>query len=465
MAENLNAGLQRAILKLLILEDNFISMVSGDLKIEYFSSLISRKIARICLDYFAVFKEAPKQHFNDELISSLSELSEEDKQDYVDFIKTLEKLNPNTDYVLSRISTFVQQRAFENSAIKFAEFSANGEFEQAKSLMYDTLKAGIYERDEPFEYGIDETYLEKRGEKETYLMTTGITAWDNLIGGYKRGEVICTMGGYKGKKTWDLIHKAKTAVTQGLNVIYFTHEVSVDEIDKRLDMMLSLRASENKYINTIVEAPFYEPQKKEIYIQPFKARYVYKDFDIIREKRKQFLSGGGCLHIKKYPMKTCSVDQMDNYIDYVEQYHDFIPDVIITDYLTIMNISEYSKETRHQIDGGYTNLKRIADERQVILFTASQVTTGALSKESIHMEDLAEDKRIAGNVDLLEAVSGTLEQDKAGISRKTLVATRTRGSMGEYCMFSHCIPLGQFALSSWFGNELTREAFAAFGED
>jgi len=36
---------------------------------------------------------------------------------------------------------------------------------------------------------------------------------------------------------------------------------------------------------------------------------------------------------------------------------------------------------------------------------------------------------------------------------------------GEHCMFSHCIPLGQFAISSWFGDDITKEAFAAFGEE
>ena len=465
MAENLNTSMQRSILKLLILDDDFIKMVSGDLKIEYFSSSISRRIAKICLDYFENFKEAPKNHFNDELFSLTSNLEEDDKEDYVNFIKSLEVLKPNFDYVLSRISTFVKQREFENSAIKFAELTAEGKFDDAESLMYGTLKSGIYTKNEPFEYGIDHTLLEEQGKKESFLMSTGITAFDHLIGGYKRGELICNMGGYKGKKTWFLLHVAKTAVEQGLNVVYFTHEVSANEIDNRLNMMLSFRSSEDRYVDTIVEAPVFDTQRKEIIIQPYKARWVNANKEIIKQKKEQWLSKGGRLIVEKYAPLECSVEKMENYIDYLEQYHNFIPDVIITDYLEIMNIEGYGNELRHQINGGYLRLKRIADERQVALFTASQITSSALSKEKISMADLAEDKRKAGNVDMLLAVSGSPEQDRIGIGRVTVVATRSRGGMGEHCMFSHCLPIGQFALSSWFGDDLTRDAFAAFGEE
>jgi len=465
MENNLNAGLQRSILKLLILEDDFVKLVSGDLKIEYFSSVISRKIARICLDYYKMFKEAPKNHFNDELFDNISKMEEEDKKDYIAFVKSLERLNPNTEYVLSRVSTFVKQREFENSAIKFAELTAEGKFEEAEGLMYNTLKAGVYTREEAFAYGIDHSLLAEQGEKDEYLMTTGISALDRLIGGYKRGELICNMGGYKGKKTWFLLHVAKTAVAQGLKVAYFTHEVSKKEIDNRFNMMLSLRASENKYINNIVEAPIYDSIKKEIYIQPFRAKWVNENKELIKVKKKQWIEGGGDIRVLKYAPKSCSVEQMENSLDYLEQYEGFIPDVVITDYLEIMDIEKYGNELRHQINNGYLYLKRIADDRQVALFTASQITSGALSKERISMADLAEDKRKAGNVDLLLAVSGTPEQDAVGIGRITVVATRSRGGMGEHCMFSHCLALGQFALSSWFGENLTRDAFAAFGED
>ena len=297
-------------------------------------------------------------------------------------------------------------------------------------------------------------------------MSTGIYALDKLIGGYKRGELVCIMGGYKGKKSWSLLHIAKIAVEQGLNAIYISHELSAEELEERLDMMLTHKASEDKYINTIVESPIYDPRDKQIYIQPYKCKHVDENKDLIKKKRKEWASlNGGNFKIKKFPMGKCSVEQMENYLDYLEQYHDFIPDVVITDYLEKMDISKYDKDSRHQIDQGYIKLKGIADERQIVLFTASQVTTEALSKEKIIMQNLAEDKRKAGNVDLLLAVSGTEEQDRAGISRMTVVATRSRGDQGEYCMFSHCIPLGQFAVSSWFGDDLTREAFAAFGEN
>jgi len=465
MTQNLNVGLQNSILKLLILDPNFIKLVAGDLKTEYFGSIISRKIAQICLDYYAHYKTAPEQHFNDEIHAAISHLDTEEKQDYVDFIQRLEGIAPNFDYVLSRVSSFVKQREFENSAIKFAELTADEDFDDAEALMYQTLKKGMYEKEEAFDYLTDFSNLEKRGEAETYLMKTGIAALDKLVGGYKRGELLCTMGGYKGKKTWFLLHLAKTAVQEhGLNVIYFSHEVSELELEMRLDMMISKRASQEKYFGTVQEYPIYDPKTKQIQIQPEKARSIYNP-NIVKFNRGMFGQNQGQIKFKKYPMGTCSIERMENYIDYLEQFHDFIPDVVITDYVEIMDLSKYGNETRHQINQGYIKLKGLADERNVFVATVSQVTTGALEKEKITMKDIAEDRRKVGNVDLMLAVSGTNEQDKLGMGRVTIIATRSRGDMGQHCMYSHCLPIGQFAISSWLGDDLTRAAFEAFGED
>ncbi len=464
MTQNLNLGLQNSILKLLILDTAFIKLVSGDLKTEYFGSIISRKIAQICLDYYAQYKTAPEQHFNDEIHAAIAHLDTEEKQDYVDFIQRLEGITPNFDYVLSRISSFVKQREFEKSAIKFAELTADEDFDGAESLMYQTLKKGIYEKEEAFDYLTNFNNLEKRGQTESYLMTTGITALDKLIGGYKRGEVLCAMGGYKGKKTWFLLYLAKIAVEQGLNVIYFSHEVTVEELEMRLDMMLSKRASLEKYFGTVQEYPIYDPKTKQIQIQPEKIRSIYNS-NIVKFNRNLLGQGQGQLKFKKYPMGTCSIERMENYIDYLEQFHGFVPDVIITDYVEIMDLSKYGNEIRHQINQGYIKLKGLADERNVFVATVSQVTTGALEKEKITMKDIAEDRRKVGNVDLMLAVSGTNEQDRLGMGRITIIATRSRGDMGQHCMYSHCLPIGQFAISSWLGDDLTRAAFEAFGED
>jgi len=95
-------------------------------------------------------------------------------------------------------------------------------------------------------------------------------------------------------------------------------------------------------------------------------------------------------------MGTCSLQEMESYLNYLEDFHGFTPDLIITDYVEIMDISNLANDSRDRINQAYIRLKGMADERNSIVMTASQVTTAVLQREKITMRDLAEDRRKSG---------------------------------------------------------------------
>ena len=91
----------------------------------------------------------------------------------------------------------------------------------------------------------------------------------------------------------------------------------------------------------------------------------------VRDKVRRF---GGRAIIKKYPMGTCSVGEIDRYLDYLETFKHFIPDMLIGDYVEKMKMPK-AGEGRDSINETYINLKRIADERNIADVTASQIKT------------------------------------------------------------------------------------------
>jgi hypothetical protein len=95
----------------------------------------------------------------------------------------------------------------------------------------------------------------------------------------------------------------------------------------------------------------------------------------------------------------------------------------------------------------------MADLRNILVLTASQITTKALNKEKSKMSDLSEDRRKVGNVDLLFGICGTEEQIDAGFGKILIIAGRSIGHQGSSCYFTHCLDVGQFFMESWVGDK------------
>src|SRR5690606_13634892 len=56
----------------------------------------------------------------------------------------------------------------------------------------------------------------------------------------------------------------------------------------------------------------------------------------VAKTRQRVSRLGGRIIIKKYPMGTCSMSELNRYLNYLERYENFIPDLIINDYADLM---------------------------------------------------------------------------------------------------------------------------------
>lgn len=452
--------MQDSYLILAITDTEFLKLTIGQIAPDIFTSSVVRNLSRIVFDYYSRFKRSPAEHFHDEVLSYLEDFSDEDKEDYVRYLKKLDTIKPNADYVLKRLDNYIKQREYENGAIEFAELVSEKQFDKAQNLMYKALKSGIQKEDVGLRYLTDLSSLAHRGESIEYLMPTGIKALDNLIGGYQRMQLVVWCGGYKGGKTWALLHIAREALYTGLKVLFVSHEVTQDEVELRLDMMFTGRASE--HIGEYIEYPYYE-KNQGINSRKVKTKSVFNS-KAVRKARKAMKRFGGEIVVKKYPMGQCTTQELERYLNYLETFESFVPDVLINDYADIMNHDNHNDMLRHQLNQTYIWHKGLADERNILVVTASQIATEFLLKKRITQAAPAEDKRKVGNADIMLGITRTHEEIERNLGHISVMAIRSGGQQFAMCAFVSCLQLGQFCIDSWIGKDLDDQAMNYFAD-
>lgn len=439
-----SAHLQDCIVRLAIESDDFLRLVRPVLGPSVLTSRIPAELYRLCLNYWDTFRRQPGDHFHDEVVRFLKQVPEGQRNYYVNYVQKIQQMHrPDMPYVLGRVNDFVRAREFEKAAVRFAELTAEGKFSEAENLMHRTLRTGVGKYEMGLEY-LDTGKPPLRDDPERWnrLMRTGIKPLDKAIGGFKRGQFICWMGGFKGKKSWACIHTALTALLQGLTVVHVSHEMTLEEIETRYDMMISGMTNRDEptdlTINTFDEQDGCWVQKQ------MRADTIKHNWARVASARRRVRRFGGKLYVKKYPMGTADMHEVDRYLRHLAM-EGIRADVLINDYADIMAPLDPRKELRHQLSDTYIYHKRLADERQILVVTATQVPDKAVRSARMTIRDFAEDRRKAGHVDLAIAICQTEDQEAENIATLLVVANRS-GPQGMRCMISAIPAIGQFCL-------------------
>lgn len=415
---------------------------------ELLPSALPAKLLGIVYDYFDSYKAAPGEHFHDEIVRWLasSGRGDEYRVQASEYLKRLEGLRPNPEYVLSSVSDFVRARELEGAVGKFQALVQAGRFDEAQNLMYAALRSGIDSQDA----GLDYASASSSAELPAPFMSTGIEQLDRLVGGYYRGNFVCFLGGYKGMKTWSLQHAAKAAVTAGLKVLYVSHEVTERQLVERFDMLFGALASKGLQPGPGGTVPV-ELRTWDEAGGKFGAERVLRpsvrDPAAVRRVRGRVRRFGGRLLLRKYPMGSASMLEVNRYLAYLESFKDFVPDVLINDYADIMAPVGDRDELRHVLNETYIWHKRIADERNILVLTASQARREAIGRATISLKDFAEDIRKAANIDVGIAICRTPEQAESEEASLYVIANRD-GAQDVGCVIGTKLCIGQFCTYS-----------------
>ena len=284
------------------------------------------------------------------------------------------------NYIRDKSLDFHKTQVLKDAIVRSAEIiERDGNTDEIKSLIDTAMKAGV-ERDLGHNYFED---FEKRYEESARITTP--TPWDIINelmqGGLGAGElgVIVSPAGIG--KTWVLCAMGAYAISQKLNVVHYTLELNEAYVGLRYDSIFSGFEGQNlKY------------HKEEVMEKLFKL--------------------DGKLTIKYYPTKSCTVNTLSAHLKKAMTFGEKI-DMVIVDYADIMRDIHKTREVRHALGNIYEDLRGMAGEFQIPVWTASQANRSALDEDVIEASRIAESYAKIMVADFVMSLSRKIE-DKIG---------------------------------------------------
>lgn len=420
---------QSALLALLCFRKKSGLKISAVLDESYFDG-IHKDVATAVFKYRRKYNKAPGKSHLPILIEQLPVQEERLKA-----VKALAATLPrvlrglNVEYTISRAVAFSRfqnfKQAISSSVDELGKSPINeaAVVEAVEGHMLKALKSKSVDSMSGARLGdVKKSLLWIGKENEGYLY--GIGPLDDIVGVRLKPKTLTLYAGPKNSgKSWACVHIARTCVMQGAKVLYVTLEMSQDQCFKRMyQSWFAISQTAIKYSLTRFEHEAEEGLKRH-FARGFKQTDVtpkHHSKDPIsyiegnprlggelKRKVEKWQSKLDRLFVQEYPTGSLTLNQLKHHLDYLSEYKDFQPEVLIVDYPDLMQLDR--KQLRQELNAVYIGLRGIAVERNIALFCPTQVNRQGMTRNRVQATDISEaiDKAFTADVVLTYSQSPT----------------------------------------------------------
>ena len=390
-------NLEQTILRNLLTDEEYMRKVLPFIKPDYFQG-IYRILFREAGKFVAKYNKLPtSESFQIELDQS-EKLSDEQHtlaMDIVPQLFTHEKVD--NKWLLDTTEKWCQDRAIYNAIMESISIIDGKHEELTKGALPDLLSKAL---GVAFDLKVGHDYVENADQRfEFYHTEEDRLPFDleyfNTItkGGVPRKTLNIALAGTGVGKSLFMCHVAASSLVQGHNVLYITMEMAEERIAERIDANL-------------LNVPIDQLDKMS------KDMFTTKVKDIARKTT-------GKLIIKEYPTGSAHSGHFRALLNELKLKRQFEPDLIFIDYLNIC-ASSRMKGMGGAINS-YSYIKAIAEELRglavefdVPVFSATQTTRSGYSNSDVGLEDTSESFGLPATADLMFALISTEELEKQG---------------------------------------------------
>ena len=402
---------QEKIFQALVADSNWGTQMVEVMTHEYFELKYLKYLTKKYFDYFNQYKSFPS-------LSLLVTIIRDDlregndiilRDQIVEFLHRV-KMNPDVgdlQFVKDKSLDFCKKQALKEALEKSVELIASEKYESVVDLMKDAIAKGT-----PSTVGHEffkdyESRFSKINRVTCPLGLKQLDKKDILNGGLARGEIgVITAPTGVGKSHF-LVHAGSEALKVGKNVIHYTFELSERAVGLRYDSNLCGIPS-----NDIID------RKDEVM-----AHYEKTNL--------------GRLIIKEYPTGSATVMTIRNHIEKL-LLKSFVPSLIIIDYADIMRSSRRFDSLRHELKLIYEELRNLAMDLNVPVWTASQANREAADKPVVGLENMAEAYGKAMVADVVLSLSRKPLEKSSGCGRLFVAKNRAGRDGVLFPVFLDC---------------------------
>jgi|TARA_R110001583_G_scaffold12000_2_gene53515 replicative DNA helicase len=388
---------QEKIFQCLVADTTWASQIIEVMTPDFFEQKYLEYLTKCYFAYFEKYKSFPTMPLLITIVrDELQEGSDLILRDQI--VEFLHRIKTNPDvcdlaYVKEKALDFCKRQSLKNALEDAVDLIATEKYDSVVTLMKEAISKGT-----PSTTGHNffEDYDFRFSKINRVTCPTGIPQIDKkdiLNGGLARGELGVVVAPTGVGKSHFLVHAGSEALRVGKNVIHYTFELSERAVGLRYDSNLCDIPS-----NEVVD------RKDEI------VEY-YKDKDL------------GRLIIKEYPTGAASVLTIRNHIEKL-LLKSFVPSLIIIDYADIMRSSRSYDSLRHELKLIYEELRNLAMDMHVPVWTASQANRDASNSDVVGLENMSEAYGKAMVADVVLSLSRKPLEKSTGTGRLFVAKNR-----------------------------------------
>ena len=385
------------LLEALLFREDFYKKVIPFIKIEYFHRKPIQMVYTCIHDFVMRYNACPSKDAMSICLEKHKGVSQTEYDQCIEMLNDFSKKSAeehNLDWLVTETENFCKEKALYNGIMESIQIMDGKSKDKIRTAIPSILSDALAVS---FDTNIGHDYLEdSEARYEFYHKTEKRIPFDleffNTItnGGTPTKTLNIVMAGTGVGKSLFLCHHAANCLNQGMNVLYITCEMAEERIAERIDANLL-----DITLDSLRELP------KEAY-----------DKKIANLKQ----NAKGKLIIKEYPTATANVNHFRVLLDELNLKKKFKPDMIVIDYL---NICASSRMKPGANVNSYTFIKAIAEElrglateRGVPIWSATQVNRIGFASTDIGLEDTSESFGLPATADFMFALISTEKLDE-----------------------------------------------------
>ena len=389
-----NQTIERTALGQLVSNEEFARKALPHMKGDYFSDKTEKTIFEEITKFVDKYKKIPTQTSLEIEVQGRKDLNEEEYKKVVAVIQTLESTDVDFDWLVDTTEQFCKDKAVYNAIVKGIQIidgkDKNRDVSAIPSILTDALAVG-------FDNAVGHDYLLDSDSRYEYYHTVekkipfDLEFFNKITkGGLPPKTLNIALAGTGVGKSLFMCHVAANCLSQGKNVLYITLEMAEERIAERIDANLM-----NISMEDLHDLP--------------KQMFDDKIAKIIK-------STSGTLIVKEYPTASAHSAHFRGLLKELAIKKSFKPDIIFIDYLNICASSRFKGATNVN---SYMYIKAIAEELRglavetnVPIFSATQTTRSGFVSSDIGLEDTAESFGLPATADLMFALISNEELDE-----------------------------------------------------
>lgn len=346
---------QIKVLYSLLNDKQFLQNISEVVTTDYFETPAHKWIVELVLRYYREYHTYPtmevikvemKKEKNEVLRVSIKE---ELKQAY-------ETTEEDIEYVKKEFFNFCKNQRMKETLLTSVDFLEAGHYDDIWRLMENTMKISEEQEEiHDYEDDVETRYREDLRNPVPFPWQTLTNITDGGAGG---GDLVIPISNPKGGKSWICTAIGGNAAQLGYNVLHYTLELSESYVGKRYDAY---------FTGIDVDQLTHNRERVEKVAKDLKGR----------------------IKIKAYPPGRATLTMIERHIRRLKNTHNFVPDVIIIDYLEKLRNTKDRKDRTEDANDVFTDAKGLAVTLNKPIISPAQTNRTASGIDIIRGEHMA----------------------------------------------------------------------------